>query len=948
MTRNDLRVKRVLIPRVGLGEILGVSESIDSARVFRAQWIDLSAIDHVWIMTATALVLFMQAGFLLLEGGSVRSKNTINVAQKNITDLIVCSAIFFLIGGPIMFGLGSTGLFGFGGFSFEDKNVSLHFLYQLAFCATAATLISGAVSERMTFKGYVVLTVLMSAIIYPLFGHLVWGNALILNNPAFLADHGFKDYAGSTVVHVIGGAAALAAIIKLGPRQGRYDAEGNLQKIRGHSSLLANLGVMILVIGWVGFNGGAARPGSNEFSSIVLNTIAALSFGGLAGVLHDISNRTGVFHPRSARNGILGGLVAITAGCAFVELYGAMVIGFIGGMSAVFSSNLFAHKMRWDDPVDVVAVHMVAGVVGTILVAFLAQPEILSFVWYQQVLIQLAGVTIASVWAFGVTWITMSLAGKFMAFRVSPEEEEIGLNITEHDDEFDIETMSALLRRKSEPSAADLMKSDPVGEEIDESVSNRNRGLSAMAKIVEEAKKDQMRMAQQKSEISHLSTKDHLTGLLNRTSFQTETTEKLKKNKQLEYAILYLDLDGFKSINDSFGHGVGDTMLQEISKRIKKAAGEKAVIARFGGDEFVVLLPLPKDDLQHWKMISMRLIRMVSDKISIQNLELYVGLSVGVALCPYHNNEVDNLLRLADMALYEAKAEGKGRFVLFEPVMQARAERRKQLEIDMRAGISRDEFHTVYQPQYETQNNTVIGFEALMRWEHPIYGQISPAEFIPIAEETGLIVELSERLIRTACRAATQWPTVHGKPCQLGVNISPIQFLKLDVCGMLKEVLRETGLKPSLLEIEITESTLIQDMAETTRVLNEIRQLGIKIAIDDFGTGYSSLNYLQKFPIDRLKVDKSFISEITSEDDEARIIETILQLGKSLGLSVIAEGVETQLQHDKLNQMNCDQVQGFLFSPPVSLAGAVSIICDANSAAGNNSSDPIGVQQVSA
>ncbi len=907
-----------------------VQKNIGEANAFRAEWIDLSPVDHVWVITATALVLFMQAGFLLLEGGSVRSKNTINVAQKNITDLIVCCAIFFLIGGPIMFGFGSTGFYGFGGFSLTETDVALHFMYQLAFCATAATLISGAVSERMTYTGYIVITVAMAAIIYPMFGHLVWGNALILNNPAFLSDIGFIDYAGSTVVHVIGGAAALAAIIKLGPRIGRYDAEGKLQKMRGHSSLLANLGVMVLVIGWIGFNAGASRPGSSEFSAIVLNTIAALSFGGLAGVLHDACDRSGVFQPRSARNGILGGLVAITAGCAFVELYGAMVIGFIGGMAAVFSSNMIAEELKLDDPVDVVAVHLVAGAVGTILVAFLAKPELLEMAWHHQFLIQIAGVLTASVWSFGVTWIAMSAAEKLIALRVTPEEEEIGLNISEHDDEFDVETMTQLLKRHSESNAEPNDGVEIGDETIGDVATYRNEKLSSFAKIVTEAKADQEKVVRAETQITHLSTRDHLTNLHNRSSFQELTNNHIATQEATNYAVLYLDLDGFKSINDSFGHGVGDQMLCEVGRRIEFAAGKDAIVSRFGGDEFVVFLPLPENDLKRWKMISMRMIRMVSDKILLDNLELYVGLSIGVALCPDHNTSVDELLRLADMALYEAKAEGKGRFVLFEIAMQARVERRKQLEIDMRAGLSRNEFHTVYQPQYETKGGGLIGFEALMRWEHPEYGAISPAEFIPIAEETGLIVELSEGLIRTACEAAAQWPTINGKHCQLGVNISPIQFLKLDVCGMLREVLSETGLSPHLLEIEITESTLIQDMEETTRVLDEIRQLGVKIAIDDFGTGYSSLNYLQKFPIDRLKVDKSFISEISDENSEAQIVDTILQLGRSLGLSVIAEGVETAAQHNKLRQMNCDQVQGFLFSPPVSLARAVSLICDAN------------------
>lgn len=278
------------------------------------------SIQELWLLTATIMVMCMQAGFLMLEAGSVRSKNTINVAQKNIADFVVCGCMFLIVGGPIMFGVsvpGTMGLFGFGGIDFGDNTTRLKFLYQFAFCATAATIISGAVAERMTFNAYIVLTAIMAALIYPVFGHLVWGNALIAGNPAFLSDLGFLDYAGSTVVHTIGGMAALAAVLVVGARHDRFDEQGEAIEIRGHSTVLGNFGTMVLMFGWIGFNAGGADPASGLISQIVLNTIVAMTFGGGAGMIYGLWSSKGKTRPRVSTNGILGGLVAVTAGCAY-------------------------------------------------------------------------------------------------------------------------------------------------------------------------------------------------------------------------------------------------------------------------------------------------------------------------------------------------------------------------------------------------------------------------------------------------------------------------------------------------------------------------------------------------------------------------------------------------------------------------------------------------------
>ncbi len=390
--------------------------------------------DHIWVMTAAALVLFMQVGFLLLEAGSVRSKNSINVAQKNVADLLLSVAIFYLVGFGLMFGVSANGWFGGSLFAFgmsDDWNFTF-FVFQSVFVGTAATIMSGSVAERMKFSGYLVMAVCIALVIYPVFGHWAWGNLLVSENSAFLADMGFIDFAGSTVVHSVGAWIGLAGVIVLGPRIGKFNADGTANTIQGYSAPLAAAGGVILLVGWFGFNGGSTTAGTPDFARIVANTLISAVFGGVAGLMTGLFMDR-VYNPMRSINGMLGGLVAITAGCDAVDPFGALAIGAMAGCVVILSEHLFERVFKLDDVIGAISVHGVCGALGTVLLAFFAMEEKLAAdTRTGQFLVQLFGVGLAFVWTFGLSFLIMKTLDVFVGLRVSAEDEEMGLNVAEH------------------------------------------------------------------------------------------------------------------------------------------------------------------------------------------------------------------------------------------------------------------------------------------------------------------------------------------------------------------------------------------------------------------------------------------------------------------------------------------------------------------------------------
>ena len=418
---------------------------------------------------------------------------------------------------------------------------------------------------------------------------------------------------------------------------------------------------------------------------------------------------------------------------------------------------------------------------------------------------------------------------------------------------------------------------------------------------------------QAQQQISHMARHDALTNLPNRTLFREQLEQALRLAKRSDQlAVLCLDLDHFKDINDSLGHPIGDALLNEVARRLGECVGENDTVARLGGDEFAIVQFCHDCDPSAVALLASHVVEKIAAPYEIAGHQLVIGVSIGISLAPEDGKYPDELLKKADLALYRAKEDGRGTYRYFETGMDARAQARRLLELDLRAALQRNEFEVHYQPIRDIAQDRVVAFEALVRWNHPLRGMIAPVNFIPLAEETNLIVPLGEWVLRQACLDAAGWSQ---KVC-VAVNLSPVQFKNPSLVSSVKEALKASGLPAHRLELEITESVLLQNSEATLAVLHELRAFGVRISLDDFGTGYSSLSYLRSFPFDKIKIDRSFVSELATRDDSMAIVRAVTGLGKSLGIVTTAEGVETDEQFDLLRREGCTQVQGYLFSRP--------------------------------
>jgi diguanylate cyclase (GGDEF)-like protein/PAS domain S-box-containing protein len=406
---------------------------------------------------------------------------------------------------------------------------------------------------------------------------------------------------------------------------------------------------------------------------------------------------------------------------------------------------------------------------------------------------------------------------------------------------------------------------------------------------------------------------DALTSLPNRSHFNARVDQEIAAlTPGRRFAVLCLDLDRFKQVNDLFGHSAGDKLLQTIAARVTAVLGERQMMARLGGDEFAILMP----DVANPAAAS-RLAETVLEALRTSGdaPDSHISTSIGIALSPDDATDRQSLLTYADTALYRAKTEGRNTYRFFEARMGVEVRERRMLEHDLRQAIARDELRLVYQPQQEIQSGKITGFEALLRWKHPTRGEISPAVFIPIAEETGAILQIGDWVLRTACREAASWT----QPLKIAVNVSAVQLYNAKFVQELHQILLEFGLSPRRLEIEITETALVRDFNRALGMLRQIKALGICIAMDDFGTGYSSLSNLRAFPFDRIKIDGSFIKSVNSNGQAATIVRAVLGLGRGLGLPVLAEGVETDAELQFLQDELCDEVQGYLLGRPAAI-----------------------------
>ncbi|MGK0284600.1 MAG: Amt family ammonium transporter [Patiriisocius sp.] len=997
----------------------------------------MEEINTLWKILAIFLVLSMQAGFLLLEGGRVRSKNSINVAQKNVTDLVLAWVCFFTIGFSIMFGVTVPELFNADSSSKNPPDI-LDFVFQFCFCCTTATVLSGSVAERISFRAYLALVVVITAFVYPLVGQMVWGNIYNPEASAVLANIGFIDFAGSTVVHGVGAWFGLVALIMLGPRIGRFDENGKVQTLAAHNSVIALYGVLILLFGWIGFNGGSLSMSDPILKLVIFNTISSAIFGAASGMLVGAWLDKGLFNPGRVATGMLGGLVACTASVHLMSGLDAVLVGLAGGGVATYSAHILLHRFKLDDPVDAIATHGLAGVFGTLAVAFVApESSLLAGSRLSQLLVQLAGVVTVFLITAISCWISIVLIRRFMEFRVTEQSEKLGLNYTEHGENIGLVRLQQALEKDSENAsrfgdqaigniedehselAASLNKvlwkyetanreivvanerfqqfaetaSDWLWETDRElalnyiNANSENANYLELEKIlgrnllyfleldeswearIQQLIDDRRTLAVFEAEIHYdstaetiivvevrgvpyfdtdkqflgyrgtvtditarkeaenralfLSNHDELTGLSNRRALTEHLAKYLKiaEGKDQAVVVAGVDLDGFKGVNDAYGHLTGDILLQQVASRMEKSLRLSDYVYRTGGDEFVVVLTEldPETASEVSLEVMHRLIENVSALCYVQTIDIRIGASVGIVSFPDQGVLPEDLLRMADLALYEAKARGKGSVVCFDSELDVDAKQQLKIEADLHKAIEDEEFYLEYQPQVDSQNNRIMGFEALIRWEHPERGKIPPGEFISVAEKLNLMDEIGTYVLDSACKFAATWPLADdGSAYQISVNVSPQQFRNAGFCKVVKDTLERHQLPPESLELEITEEMLVHDFQVMSKLLLELREMKVSVAIDDFGSGQTSLRYLYQFPISTIKIDRSFIKHLISDDKAAEITQTIVGLGQRLGVKVLAEGVEDSNQLSMLESWNCDQIQGFLFSKPLS------------------------------
>jgi len=412
--------------------------------------------------------------------------------------------------------------------------------------------------------------------------------------------------------------------------------------------------------------------------------------------------------------------------------------------------------------------------------------------------------------------------------------------------------------------------------------------------------------------LRHLALHDPLCGLPNRIFFSERLEamiEKVRKGSP-PAAVFYIDLDHFKDVNDTLGHPTGDELIRAVTQRLTRTLRGDDLVARIGGDEFAVITPAGSDHA-NLQAIANRLIAGVCTPYTISNKTIIIGASIGIAVIHEHIGDAADIMRHADMALYRAKNEGRNRACIYDTVMDTDLLKRKLVENDLRAAIEKDELHLAYQPIVNNSGETIVGVEALCRWSHPVRGEIPPSEFIPIAENSGLIIELGEWVLRRACLDGKAWPGI-----TVAVNVSPLQFRRADFVDVVERILADTGFNPTLLELEVTESTLLGNVDTAELAMFRLKTLGVRLALDDFGTGYSSLHYLRRFPFDKLKIDRSFVLSIERAADAAAIVHAVVSLGRGLGMKVTAEGVESAEQHLFLRAAGVHSMQGYRFGRP--------------------------------
>jgi len=1000
--------------------------------------------EYSWLLITAFLVFIMQAGFLCLETGKIRSKNSINVAAKNISDFIIAVLVYWAFGFALMFGESQNGLWGGSEFFFGDQQSPYQisfFLFQTMFCGTAATLLSGAVAERMSFVGYLTISLVLSAVIYPVVGHWAWSSVYIEGNAGWLQEYGFVDFAGSTIVHSVGGYVALAAIVIIGPRIGRFDNQQAMPV--GNNLPMSVLGTLLLWLGWFGFNGGSTLVLNEHVPKIILNTCLAAVAGGLVSSLCHYRARR-FFDVGYILNGVIAGLVSITAGCHVMSTQAALVVGLVAGL-VLYWGTLWLEKLKIDDALGVVPAHLFAGIWGTFAVAVFGDLSLIGtgLSRAEQVYAQLLGIVSIGVYSLSLSFILLWLINRFIPLRVSREDELQGMNVSEHHASTElIDLLDSMASQQRRGQFSDPVPVEPFTEvgqiasqynqvidRVNSEISKRDDAIesfrasekrksaildSSMDSIISidlEGRiiefnpaaertfgylkeqvinksfitlfvlpKDQQEVASSlafkfsssqgllrhrrnsitltrhsahefpaeititgasfgssmdneftlhirdvtrqlklRDKLRQLAYSDPLTGLYNRT-YLMEALNKIALRKhegRSQVLLFFMDLDRFKKINDTLGHKAGDELLCEVAKRLVDVTRASDIIARWGGDEFVILFTDSVTiDLAHKKANA--ILSIMRQPLELDGRVINIPTSIGVAFADVAEIKAEQLIQHADIAMYYAKQRGRDNYQLFEAEMAHKAARSFDYEQEMQKGLNEhQQFSIVYQPKVNAERK-LLGLEALMRWNHPQEGNISPSEFIPLAEESDLIIQLGELAIAQVCQQLFVWKKLAYPKIVVSVNISGKHLVSGRLEPFVSKMLQQYQLDGEQLEFEITEGVLLTDIERCIEVMSGLKQLNIQISVDDFGTGYSSLNYLKRLPIDVLKIDRSFVEECASTVEDGQICSTIINLANNLELVTVAEGVETREQLDFLQHHGCYIYQGFYFYRPMS------------------------------
>lgn len=491
---------------------------------------------------------------------------------------------------------------------------------------------------------------------------------------------------------------------------------------------------------------------------------------------------------------------------------------------------------------------------------------------------------------------------------------------------FQFEEVLARVRIQLALKAAKL-QNKKLNAELEARVKERTYQLQV---VIEELKREIQERKLLQTKLLDMALHDSLTGLPNRAFFMERLVELLKvaqENTDYQFAVLFLDCDRFKVINDSLGHLVGDELLIALTHRLKSILSLDNTIARFGGDEFAILLP-KIDNINTAIQVADRILKALSLPFQLQRNEVFINASIGVALGNYSYEQAEHILRDADTAMYRAKTLGKGQYHVFDPTMHAAAMQALHIENDLRKAIQQEEFLVHYQPIISLVTGKITGFEALVRWQHPTRGIIPPGLFIPLAEETGLINSIGKLVLSKACHQIQQWyqEKLTNESICMSVNISARQFAQLDIVEQIDQIVAETQINPENLKLEITESAFINNAQSAKAILQELRQRKIQLSIDDFGTGYSSLSYLHNFPVDTLKVDRSFVSKLDGTSESLGLIPAIKKIAETMKMTVVAEGIETEKQLAQLRELNCEFGQGYFFAKPLSEKDATELL----------------------